>query len=444
MSDQPPAKPDSAPPLRAWLTVFILTLFYGVGTLDRQMMALLVGPIKHDLGFSEMEIGALQGVAFALFFVLASLPIGWLVDRVSRRAVVFWGTLVWSLCAALSGLANSFGQMFAARAGLGAGEATIQPSAFATIADNFPAERLALPMSVFVIGANIGAGLSFIFGGLVVEWASGEGGTGLPVLGGLEPWRQAFILTGLPGLVLAFLAFTLPRSRTVARRDEQQDGDFTLAWRQYRANWRFYVLHNLAFASCIAFIVGLLAWNPAFLGRQYGWQPGEIGLWLGSTQIAFSVPALILHGWAVDWMFKRGVHDAHLRWFAVLCPLAGLLGCAAYLVSNVWLMLLLFNAALFCVVAYPGIAAAALQIATPPEMRGKISSVYLIGLNLLGALSGPMIVAAITQYGFADDARVGWSMSIFAACMMSLATLFCLLGRAPMRAAIAARSWDCA
>jgi MFS family permease len=124
----------------------------------------------------------------------------------------------------------------------------------------------------------------------------------------------------------------------------------------------------------------------------------------------------------------------------MFCPFAGLLACAAYLVSDAWLMLLLFNAALFCVVAYPGISAAALQIATPPELRGKLSSVYLIGLNLLGSLSGPMIVAAITQYGFGDDARVGWSMSIFAAGMMALATLFCLLGKGPMRATIAARS----
>ena len=405
------------------------------------MMALLVGPIKHDLGFSEMEIGALQGAAFSLFFVRARLPIGGLVDRVSRRAIIFWGTLFWSICAAASGLAGSFAQMFAARAGVGAGEATLQPSAFATIADNFPAERLALPMSLFVIGANIGAGMSFVLGGMVVEWASGAGGLDVPGMAGLAPWRQAFLLTGLPGLVLVFIIFALPRHRNKLRPVEQQEGDFALAWRHYRRNWRFYVLHNLAFACCISFIVGLLAWNPAFLGRIHGWQPAAIGAWLGLTQIGVSVPALVLHGWAVDRLFKRGMHDAHLRWFSVLCPIAGVLGCAAYLVNDAWLTLVLFNGALFCVVSYPGIAAAALQIATPTELRGKLSSVYLIGLNLLGSLTGPMIVAAITQYGFGDDARVGWSMSIFAASIMALATLFCLLGRGPMRTTIAARSW---
>src|SRR5690606_34116242 len=134
------------------IMVAALTFMYANASLDRQMMSLLVVPIQRDLGFSDMEIGVLQGAAFALFFVLASLPIGWMVDRFSRRAIIFWGTVGWSLSAAASGLSQSFAQMFASRAGVGAGEATLQPSAFAILADTFPPERLALPMSVFVIG----------------------------------------------------------------------------------------------------------------------------------------------------------------------------------------------------------------------------------------------------------------------------------------------------
>jgi MFS family permease len=423
---------------KAWLTVAVLSLLYLFGTLDRQMMALLVGAIKRDLGFSDMEIGVLQGVAFSLFFVIASPPIGWLVDRVSRRAIIFWGTLVWASCAAVSGIASSFAQMFAARAGVGAGEATLQPSAFAIIADSFPAERLAFPMSVFVIGANVGAGLSFIFGGLIVQWAGSGNAEAIPLLGDMEAWRLAFLLTGIPGIALAFVAFLLPRSEPVVQAEEDQ-GDFARAWRHYRSHLGFYLLHNLAFACCIGMIVGLLAWNPAFLSRHYGWDAGSAGVWLGCTQIPTSLVALTVHGWAVDRLFRAGMKDAHMRWFAVMCPLAGCFAAAAYLVNDVWLMLALFNCALFCIVPYPGIAAAALQIATPPDLRGKLSSAYLIGLNLIGSLSGPMLVAAFTQYFFADEAKVGWSMSLTAALLMGLGTICCIAGLGPMRRAIHAR-----
>lgn len=425
---------------RAWLTVAVLSLLYLLGTLDRQMMALLVVAIKRDLGFSDMEIGVLQGAAFSLFFVLASPPIGWLVDRVSRRAIIFWGTLVWATCAAASGIAGSFAQMFGARAGVGAGEATLQPAAFAMIADSFPAERLAFPMSVFVIGANVGAGLSFIFGGLIVQWASTGQAGALPLVGELEPWRLAFILTGLPGLVLAFIVFLVPRSANPSPAPmTSQGGDLARAWLHYRAHLGFYLLHNLAFACCIAMIVGLLAWNPAFLARHYGWDPGRAGVWLGGTQIPVSLVALSVHGWAVDRLFRAGMRDAHMRWFAVMCPLAAGFAACAYLVDDVWLMLALFNCALFCIVPYPGIAAAALQIATPPALRGKISSVYLIGLNLLGSMSGPMLVAVFTQYLFADESKVGLSMSLTAVLLMALGAISCLLGLGPMRRAVAPR-----
>lgn len=433
-------QPERPSPLRAWSTVGILSLLYGFGTLDRQIMALLVGPIKRDLGFSDMEIGVLQGMAFALFFVLASPPIGWLVDRISRRVIIFWGTIVWSLCAAASGLANNFAQMFAARAGVGAGEATIQPTSFATIAEIFPAERLALPMSIFVIGANVGAGLSFIFGGLVVDWADSAGAGAVSLFGDIEPWRLAFLVTGLPGLALAFIVFLMPRTRVNRDAiDRGEGGDFARAWRHYRSHLRFYLLHNVAFACCIGMIVGLLAWNPAFLARQHGWDAATAGVWLGATQIPTSLLALGLHGWAVDRLFRSGMEDAHMRWFAVMCPLAAGFAAAAYLAPGPWLMLALFNCSLFCIAPYPGIAAAALQIATPPELRGKISSAYLIGLNLLGAMTGPMLIAAFTQYAFADEARLGWSMSLSALLLMGLGTLCCIAGLGPMRRAIRAR-----
>lgn len=426
-------------PLSAWTTVATLTTLYCFGSLDRQMMSLLVEPIKADLGFSDMQIGVLQGAAFALFFVFTSLPVGWMVDRFSRRLVIFWGTMCWSAAAMASGLSQNFAQMFAARAAVGAGEATLQPSAFAILADIFPPAKLALPLSIFVIGANIGSGLSLVLGGAVIDWAAQGSFKALPFLSTLAPWQIAFVLTGLPSLGLAFLVFLIPEARRskpgpVRPADE---ANFSALARRYRQHARFYVGHHGAFTMCMAFFIGLLAWNPAFMSRTFAWDAGRIGMWLGLSQMGTAIIALSFHGWMVDRLFKRGMRDAHLRYFLIMAPLAGVICALAYQVADPWLMLMLFNLGLFCLMGYPGIGAAALQIATPSDMRGKASAVYLIALNLLGALSGPLIVAAITDYGYGDERAIGSAMSIFCMLAMMLCTLFVAIGMRGMPAAVA-------
>lgn len=430
--------PDKPVGASAWTTLSILTTLYCFGSLDRQMISLLVEPIKADLGFSDMQIGVLQGAAFALFFVLASLPVGWMVDRFSRRLVIFWGTICWSLAAMGSGLAQNFMQMFAARAAVGAGEATLQPSSFAILADMFPANKLALALSIFVIGANLGSGMSLILGGIIVEWAARAPEIHLPSFGALATWQLAFILTGLPGIILAFLIFLIPESRKSVRAQKtaSENMDFSALFRRYRRHGRFYLCHHLGFALCIAFVIGLLAWNPAFAGRKFGWDAGQIGLWFGLSQILTAVVGLSFHGWFVDRMFRGGRRDMHLRYFIFMCPLAGVLSALAYLAPNVWMMLALFNMGLFCLMGYPGIGAAALQIATPADMRGKASAVYLIMLNLLGALSGPLIIPAITDYLFQNEDMIGYSMSIFCLLLMFLAVPLFAIGRRHMVSAL--------
>jgi MFS family permease len=140
--------------------------------------------------------------------------------------------------------------------------------------------------------------------------------------------------------------------------------------------------------------------------------------------------------WAADRLFRAGIRDAHLRYHLVACPLAGALAALAYVVDDAWLTVLLFNLGLFCLMGYPGIGAASLQIATPAPVRGKASAVYLMVLNLVGALLGPLIVAAITDYGFADERALGRSMSIFALGAMAIATVLFASALGAMRDAL--------
>jgi MFS family permease len=406
--------------------VVVFAVYYCFGSLDRQLFPLLASPIQTDLGLSDVQLGLLQGAAFSLFFVLASLPVGWLIDTRSRSLTVFCGAIVWSLSAAGVGFATDFSAVFVARAMLGAAEVTIQPAAFSFIAGLFPAGRLAFPLSIFVIGANVGSGLSLIVGGYLASLNYNELLHSIAPGGGFVAWRMTFLVTGLAGLPLAFIIFLVPQQRTRAQASSR--GSFAQLWQLYRTHRRFFLAHHFGFMMCLAYITAMLAWNPTFIARTYGWAPAKIGLWLGITQIATALIGLSVHGWIVDRMYRVGVRDAHLKYFMVLCPVAGLLTAGAYAAGQAWSMILLFNLGYFCVVAYPGVGAAALQIATPPELRGRASSVYLIILNLFGASLGPYLVAAITQYVFGRQSMIGVSMSISAVIFMFAATVCLAFG----------------
>lgn len=425
--------PETAP--GAWRTVILLTLLYWVGTLDRQIAALLVPMIKADLSLTDVQISVIQGFGFGLFFMLASPLMGWLVDRYSRRGILFGGVTTWSLAAIGSGLSHSFGQLFASRAAVGACEASINPTAYAMLGRLFPAKKLSLPMSIFVLGGNLGSGMSFLLGGLVIAWVASSPPIALPLVGHLSGWQLAFVITALPGLIFAPLIWTAADERTPAQKGEAPT-TFADLWRHIKRHPRFFAAHNLGFAMIMAFIVGLQSWNSAFLSRQHGWPLASIGLWMGGFQVVFAVAGLGFHGWMVDRLFGRGQQDAHLRYFTLMCLLALPCGTAAYLVKDGATMIVLYNVAYFFLMSFASVGPAALQIATPPALRGKASAVYMVVISIVGTILGPVIVAALTDKVFADETRLGLSMAIFAAATSGGAALLFMLGRAPMRRAV--------
>ena len=205
---------------RAWLTVILLLLFSTVSMLDRQIIWLMVDPIKADLHISDTQLGLLQGFAFALFYSVAGLPIGWAVDRFPRRAIIFLGLTFWSLSTVFCGLARGFAQLFVGRTLVGVGEATMSPVAVSLIGDLFPPHKVGKPMGVYSASYSLGTGLALGAGGLLVGRLSQHVSVHLPVAGDLAPWQAIFIIVGLPGLLIAPLAMLLcdPR-RAVPRPD---------------------------------------------------------------------------------------------------------------------------------------------------------------------------------------------------------------------------------
>ncbi|HEY8514411.1 MAG TPA: MFS transporter [Candidatus Binatia bacterium] len=188
--------------------LFVLVLVYVFNFLDRQIVSILAERIKAHLGVTDAHIGFLYGTAFAVFYAVFGIPLGRLADVWDRRKLIAIGLAFWSAMTALSGLARNFGQLAAARIGVGVGEASASPAAFSLLSDTFPPARRATALAIYSSGIYVGAGLGLFIGGLIVDgWDSAWAGLEPPL--GLHGWQVAFLAVGLPGLLLALWVATL-------------------------------------------------------------------------------------------------------------------------------------------------------------------------------------------------------------------------------------------
>ena len=194
-------------------------LCYTLSFVDRQILSLLVGPIKHDLRISDTQMGLLLGFAFAIFYTFAGLPIGRLVDTHGRRNLIGVGIFLWSIMTALCSAARSYWTLFLARIGVGVGEATLSPAAFSLISDYFPAEKLGLAISVYTMGIFFGSGVALAIGGTVVDSVMHMPALHVPILGTIATWRLSFLLVGIPGILIGLLVYTVrePLRKNVLR-----------------------------------------------------------------------------------------------------------------------------------------------------------------------------------------------------------------------------------
>jgi len=193
----------------AWYALFVLVLVYIINFVDRQILSILVGDIKRDLHVSDAQIGFLYGTAFAVFYALFGIPLGRLADSWYRGRLMAMGLALWSSMTVLSGFANSFGMLAAARIGVGIGEASASPAAYSMISDSFPKERRATALSIYSSGLYIGGALSLPIGGLVVSRWNHAWPDPVSAPLGLAGWQAAFLAVGLPGLLVALWVLTL-------------------------------------------------------------------------------------------------------------------------------------------------------------------------------------------------------------------------------------------
>lgn len=415
-----------------WKLVVILTFLYALSLLDRQIIALLIDDIRADLRISDFQISLLQGIAFAAFYAVFGLFFGRAVDVLSRRAVVTFGVTVWSIASASCGLAQNFWQLAMARFGLGAGEAALAPAAYSMIADSFPKRQLAFALAVFGTGATLGTALSGSFGGLLIYFL--QGGITVPVLGHLATWQAVFLVTGLPGLVLAWVIFAAGEPQR--RHASQQRPRLSDSLDFMRQRWRFFLGHFVGFGLQSMCAYSLMAWMAIFIHRRYGWSMPEVAAAQTVINLVLVFTAHPLTGYIADRWYRTGRTDAALRLFAfngVLQILFIFLGVSANSPLMAFAMFFLWGTVSNCT----GPAAAALQMVTPSELRGQISSFYILVFNLLGVGLGATIAGAFSTYLFADDKMIGWSVFLTFAIFMPIAIGFLISAMKPMREALA-------
>lgn len=411
--------------------VGVLILAYTLSFIDRQILSLLVEPIKHDLDLNDTQISLLQGLAFAVFMGLGGVPIGRLIDRSHRIRIIAVGIAFWSLMTVGCGLAKSYGGLLLCRMGVGLGESTLTPAAYSVISDSAPPRRLGLAMGAFSMGVYIGAGLALIIGAAVISQLPVSEWIVLPLLGEMRPWQVVFIAVGLPGFLVALLVLTI---REPARQ-YAGDGTHYASLSQLKTYLRTHrtTLSRLilchTFAAMCSYTIN--AWAPSFFVRTYGWSIAETGYAFGLTIVISGMSGVIAGGLLGDYLCSRQIRSARvqLMGFAMLaaCPLTIL----APLMPNPYWALLLLGGITFFITMTIGTGPAALQEILPSRMRGTVNALAVLFVNLVGLGLGPTCVGLLTDYVFADASRLNHALAVSLPGMMLLSLLFSRLSVRP-------------
>lgn len=414
----------------AWYVVLLCMLAYIFSFIDRQILALMIEPIKADLNLSDTQFSLLHGLAFSLFYAFMGLPLAYLADRFSRPKIIAVGIIFWSIATALCGLSKNFIQLFFSRMGVGVGEAALSPSAYSMFSDMFSKDKLGRAVAVYSIGSFVGGGIAFLVGGYVIGLLKNMSLIQIPIFGAVKAWQMAFILVGLPGVFIGLLF--LLTVRDPQRKGQQLNANGQVEKVTFKATFKFlkkhkttFTCHYLGFTFYAMALYCLISWTPAFFMRKFGLSPMQTGYMLGTVLLVANTLGVFCAGLLNDWFIQKGRKDAPM-----ITGVIGIIGLVLPLiaftqVSQLWLAVTILSPAMFFASFPMPISTTAMQMLAPNQLRAQISAIFLLISNLVAVGIGTTLVALVTDKIFANPLMVGTSLSIVGgiACVLSFILL---------------------
>ncbi|MEZ4281500.1 MAG: MFS transporter [Myxococcota bacterium] len=404
----------------SYYVLAMLALVNMINYVDRNILSVLIGPIKQEFQVSDEAMGLLTGLAFMIVHCFFGLPLARIADRTSRRTVVAVGVAVWSAMTAVMGLAASFGQLLVLRMGVGIGEAAGAPPSHSLLSDYFPPEKRATALSLFGMGVYGGT----MFGYFAAGW-----------LGETFGWRMAFVAVGLPGLVLAALVGTTVREP--ARAAPVSDESILFVLRYLLSRPAFVFLMAAASFHAIAAYAAIV-WTPTFYGRVHGLSLSQIGLWLGLVSGIGGALGALGGGLLSD---RFGGRDK--RWYAWVAAGVALLASPASLVvyrftDSSRTSLIAYFGFILLIGAYNGPLHAMNQFLAKPRMRSMSVAIQLLIVNLVGGVIGPWAIGRACdvlrpEYG---EAGIRHAMAFTVGVCTIVASLFYLATSRSLRQGI--------
>ncbi|MGE4481930.1 spinster family MFS transporter [Acidocella sp.] len=411
----PIAVPAPFGAVKRWAIVCLFILAYILSYTDRQLLSLLVGPVRQTFHITDTEFGLLNGLAFALFYAVLGIPVAKMSDRLPRPSVMAAGVLIWSLATMACGIVSSFAELFIARIIVGAGEASLAPAVYSYIADIFPREKLGRALGIFSLGPFLGTGVAFLLGGIAIAYVTHLGPLslfGMP----LAPWQLCFVLIGIPGLVVALLIVSLVRE--VAERGAKAAKPAPSLAEVLAFLWRekaIFFPHMLGFTLLAMTLFTLMSWSPAALERLFHLTPHQVGPVLGMIIFLCGSAGVLCSGFLVDMFYSRGKKAAPIIVGVIggLCSVvpAALIG----FVSSQEMMIVVLVVAFFFASFPLPTSVSVMQIVPPADMRSRVSAIFLFCNSLGGLALGAFLVGFLNDHVFHSDMAVGTSLAVVTA-----------------------------
>lgn len=419
-------EPPYPSPWYAWLVVALLTISYALSLLDRWVLTLLVGPIKSALEVSDAAMGLLMGPMFALVYLFAGLPFGWLADRVNRRNIIVIAVGFWSLMTALSGFARSYLQLALCRFGIGFGEAALNPAATSIIADIFPRRAVNGAIGVYDLGVYSGMGLSYLIGAFLLGWATANQASLFD--GTLAPWQIVFVMVGAPGILVSLLLLMLVREPMRRRRQSGESPAMAACFAYVRTHRSALVPLAVGMGTVGIFGYGF-TWLPTLFARVWDWPIQRFSLYYGLILLILGPAGTVVGGLVANRLYEAGRRDAPYRVLMVSLPTVVLVGGTAPLWGSPYMAIAALAVSAFFSAMSTSTGVAAVIFSTPATYRGRVLSLYTVTNAMIGTLIGPTSVGLLNDHVFTAPDGIRHSLPVILIGVGAPLTAFLMTGR---------------